>query len=95
MQGWPEPPTVAVSLIQAEFATWTGARFSQSEFEHAWWTDGKSDFAQAALAGAGLDPEPTHYSLCTNGFYLAENSGIPTVDFGVERSMQHTKWTSM
>ncbi|HWE65231.1 MAG TPA: M20/M25/M40 family metallo-hydrolase [Acidimicrobiales bacterium] len=83
---WTEKPEVTIGLVQAEFATWTGAEFSLEEFEPAWWTDEGSPLVQGATAGlvsVGLDPTPTHYSFCTNGSYLAGEAGIPTIGFGV------------
>jgi putative selenium metabolism hydrolase len=83
---WDESPAVTVGLVQAEFATWTGAEFSLAEFEPAWWTEEESPLARAAIAGltaVGIDPTPTHYSFCTNGSYLAGEAGIPTIGFGV------------
>ncbi len=90
---WSEPPSVEVALTEAGFSTWTGEPFSRVEFEPAWWTEEESPLvrgAVAALARAGLDPTPTHYSFCTNGSYLAGVAGIPTIGFGVgEEHMAH------
>jgi putative selenium metabolism hydrolase len=82
----PEPPGLEVSLVTARFASWTGASFKAEEFCPAWWTDEASDTvvrAKRALAEAGLDPTPTHYSFCTNGSLTAGRLGIPTLGFGV------------
>lgn len=83
---WPERPVVSVGLVEARFATWTGASFSLAEFEPAWWAEERSTLVTAAMAGledVGLDATPTHYSFCTNGSYLAGVAGIPTIGFGV------------
>jgi putative selenium metabolism hydrolase len=83
---WAEKPEITVGLVQANFTTWTGARFDTAEFCHAWWTDAESEVvvrASAALSEAGLDPTPTHYSFCTNGSLTAGLLGIPTIGFGV------------
>lgn len=83
---WPEGPTLDVALVKAAFTSWTGAEFEADEFCPAWWTDESSDVvirAQEALAQAGLDPTPTHYSFCTNGSLTAGLLGIPTLGFGV------------
>ena len=83
---WPEPPTMEIAIVQAEFASWRGSRFSRPEFELAWWTyedDPLVVGATAALSAIGLDPAPTYYSFCTNGSYLAGERGIPTIGFGV------------
>jgi putative selenium metabolism hydrolase len=90
---WPEKPAIEVGLVDAEFETWTGARFHAEEFAAAWWTDEDGDVvrgAQAAMRDAGLDPTPTHYSFCTNGSLTAGLLGIPTLGFGVGvESMAH------
>jgi putative selenium metabolism hydrolase len=90
---WPEAPVLEVGVVQARFNTWKGTAFSMPEFEPAWWTDEGTELvasAQAALADAGLDPEPTHYSFCTNGSYFAGVAGIATIGFGVgEEHMAH------
>jgi putative selenium metabolism hydrolase len=86
LSAWTEHPSVSVELVRAEFASWTGARFAADEFCQAWWTDVTSPpavAAAAALASAGLDPTPTHYSFCTNGSLSAGLLGIPTFGFGV------------
>jgi putative selenium metabolism hydrolase len=83
---WSARPTLDVGLVKAEFTTWTGARFEADEFCPAWWTDEGSTLvgrAKDALAAAGLDPTPTHYSFCTNGSLTAGLLGIPTIGFGV------------
>ena len=83
---FPERPGLDIHLVQADFTTWTGARFDTAEFCPAWWTDAGSDTvvrAGAALTDAGLDPTPTHYSFCTNGSLTAGLLGIPTIGFGV------------
>jgi putative selenium metabolism hydrolase len=90
---WREPPALEVGLVDAEFETWTGARFAAEEFAAAWWTDEDGAVvrgAQAAMVDAGLDPTPTHYSFCTNGSLTAGRLGIPTLGFGVGvESMAH------
>lgn len=82
---WPEKPALDVRLFAAAFTTWTGDRFEAPEFCAAWWTDDAPTVqrAQDALAEAGLDPAPTHYSFCTNGSLTAGLLGIPTIGFGV------------
>jgi putative selenium metabolism hydrolase len=91
--GWPEPPGLEVTMVEATFATWTGRAFSLPEYAAAWWTPEESPLvrgAMAALSSVGLDPTPTHYSFCTNGSYAAGICGIPTIGFGVGvESMAH------
>jgi putative selenium metabolism hydrolase len=83
---WADAPQMDIDVVTADFETWRGAKFTLDEFEAAWWTDEHSTLvrrAQAGMRAAGLDPEPTHYSFCTNGSYLSGVAGIPTVGFGV------------
>jgi acetylornithine deacetylase/succinyl-diaminopimelate desuccinylase-like protein len=91
--GWSEQPSLEVGLVEAEFETWTGARFKTEEFAAAWWTDEDGVVvraAQDAMTDAALDPTPTHYSFCTNGSLTAGLLGIPTLGFGVGvESMAH------
>jgi putative selenium metabolism hydrolase len=91
--GWAERPDLHVALVEADFTSWTGHRFSLPEFAAAWWTPEDSAVvrgAARALASVGLDPTPTHYSFCTNGSYAAGICDIPTIGFGVGvESMAH------
>jgi putative selenium metabolism hydrolase len=90
---WPEQPQVEVGVAGAEGTTWTGQRFEAPDFEAAWLTHEDSALvtgAETAMGAAGLDSSPTHYSYCTNGSYLAVESGIPTIGFGVgDERMAH------
>jgi acetylornithine deacetylase/succinyl-diaminopimelate desuccinylase-like protein len=56
--------------------------------------DKEDEFVQAALMGlqsAGLHPEITQYSFCTNGSHYAGEAGIKTVGFGPSReNLAHT-----
>jgi putative selenium metabolism hydrolase len=84
--GWDEQPRLELSVVQADFTTWTGQRLTADEFEKAWWTDESSHLVSSsrrALDSVGIDSTPTHYSFCTNGSYLAGERGIPTIGFGV------------
>lgn len=84
--GWPSQPGLTISVVQADFETWTGEHLTAPEFERAWWTEEGSPLVTAAgqaLSEVGIDPTPTHYSFCTNGSYLAGERGIPTIGFGV------------
>lgn len=83
---WREPPDLEISVVQAEFRSWRGGKFSLPEFEHAWWTPEGTPLvegARAALRSVGLDPTPRHYSFCTNGSFLCGSRSIPTIGFGV------------
>ncbi len=69
--------------------------FSEGErFFPGWLYDEKDEFVQAALAGlrdAGLQPEITHYSFCTNGSHYAGEAGIKTIGFGPSKeNIAHT-----
>ena len=63
-------------------------------FFPGWLYDEKDEFIQAALAGlrdAGLQPEITHYSFCTNGSHYAGEAGIRTIGFGPSKeNIAHT-----
>lgn len=83
---WSEHPVLDLSIVNAEFRTWRGEKFTLPEFEHAWWTPEDSllvERARAALRTVGLDDTPRHYSFCTNGSHLSGQCSIPTVGFGV------------
>jgi putative selenium metabolism hydrolase len=84
--GWSEQPRLLLSVVQADFDTWTGQHLTAPEFEKAWWTEEDSHLvttSRRALESIELESTPTHYSFCTNGSYLAGERGIPTIGFGV------------
>ena len=63
-------------------------------FFPAWKQDKDAPFVKnsyEALKKAGLDPEISCYSFCTNGSHYAGEAGIPTVGFGPSlESLAHT-----
>lgn len=73
---------------------YTGGQISGERFFPGWVFDRDDEFVQAALAGlhgAGLNPEVTQYSFCTNGSHYAGEAGIKTIGFGPSReSLAHT-----
>ena len=73
---------------------YTGALIEGERFFPGWLYDEKDEFVQAALAGlrdAGLQPEITHYSFCTNGSHYAGEAGIRTIGFGPSKeNIAHT-----
>lgn len=84
---------------QASYASgrercYTGEWIEEQRFFPGWLFEEDAPFVQKALAGlrqAGLSPELTHYSFCTNGSHYAGEAGIPTIGFGPSReSLAHT-----
>lgn len=73
---------------------YTGASITGERFFPGWLYDEQDEFVQAALAGlqaAGLKPELTQYSFCTNGSHYAGEAGIKTIGFGPSReNLAHT-----
>lgn len=73
---------------------YTGAAITGERFFPGWLYDEQDEFVQAALAGlraAGLQPEITQYSFCTNGSHYAGEAGIKTIGFGPSReNLAHT-----
>ena len=63
-------------------------------FFPGWLYDEQDEFVQAAysgLRGAGLNPQITQYSFCTNGSHYAGEAGIKTIGFGPSReNLAHT-----
>ena len=73
---------------------YTGAEIRGERFFPGWVFDKGDEFVQAALKGlqgAGLDPQVTQYSFCTNGSHYAGEAGIKTIGFGPSReNLAHT-----
>ncbi|HZL53011.1 MAG TPA: YgeY family selenium metabolism-linked hydrolase [Terracidiphilus sp.] len=74
--------------------SYTGGEIQGERFFPGWVFDTEDEFVQAALAGlksAGLNPEITQYSFCTNGSHYAGEAGIRTIGFGPSReNLAHT-----
>jgi putative selenium metabolism hydrolase len=73
---------------------YTGDEIGGERFFAGWVFDADDEFVQAALAGlrkAGLKPEVTQYSFCTNGSHYAGEAKIKTIGFGPSReNLAHT-----
>jgi putative selenium metabolism hydrolase len=73
---------------------YTGAEIRGERFFPGWVFDNDDEFVLAALAGlrdAGLNPQITQYSFCTNGSHYAGEAGIRTIGFGPSReNLAHT-----
>lgn len=72
----------------------TGATIEGERFFPGWLYDEEDEFVQGALQGlkdAGLHPEVTQYSFCTNGSHYAGELGIKTIGFGPSKeNLAHT-----
>ena len=73
---------------------YTGEDIGDERFFPGWAFDEDDEFVQSALTGlrnAGLTPEITQYSFCTNGSHFAGEAGIKTIGFGPSReNLAHT-----
>jgi len=73
---------------------YTGKAIAGERFFPGWLYDEQDEFVQSALRGlrdAGLRPEVTNYSFCTNGSHYAGEAGIKTIGFGPSReNLAHT-----
>lgn len=77
-----------VCLARAKQVCYTGTPIDAERFFPAWQFQVDETFIQqslAALNSAGLSPEISHYSFCTNGSQSAGFRGIPTLGFGPSR----------
>ena len=85
---------IHVSLAEAAEMCYTGNEISGERFFPAWYYDQEEPFVKKALQGlrsAGLAPEITTYSFCTNGSHYAGEAEIPTIGFGPSReNLAHT-----
>lgn len=83
-----------VSYAKATEKCYTGNSISGERFFPGWLYDESDEFIQAAYRGlknAGLKPEITQYSFCTNGSHYAGEKGIKTIGFGPSReNLAHT-----
>ncbi|MDO5038552.1 YgeY family selenium metabolism-linked hydrolase [Clostridium sp.] len=73
---------------------YTGETIHGERFFPAWLYDEDDEFVKAALKGlreAGIEPEITQYSFCTNGSHYAGEAGIKTIGFGPSKeNLAHT-----
>ncbi|MDC7235845.1 MAG: YgeY family selenium metabolism-linked hydrolase [Spirochaetales bacterium] len=83
-----------VSLAVGKERCHTGITIEGERFFPGWYFPESSDFVQTALKGirsAGIEPEITTYSFCTNGSHYAGEAKIPTIGFGPSReNLAHT-----
>lgn len=83
-----------VSLAEATEKCWTGNDISGERFFPGWLYDENDEFVQKSYTGlknAGLNPEITQYSFCTNGSHYAGEAGIKTIGFGPSwENLAHT-----
>ncbi|MDR1744658.1 MAG: YgeY family selenium metabolism-linked hydrolase [Planctomycetota bacterium] len=82
------------SFAKGRETCYTGAVIEGERFFPGWLFDAEEEFIRKALAGlrsAGLKPEISHYSFCTNGSHYAGEAGIKTIGFGPSReNLAHT-----
>lgn len=85
---------VQVSFAVGQEKCYTGETIGGERFFPGWLFEEKDEFVQVAFQGlkeAGLAPEVTHYSFCTNGSHYAGEKGIKTIGFGPSReNLAHT-----
>ena len=85
---------VKVSYASAVETCYTGKKIFGERFFPGWLYDKKDEFVQIAYEGlksAGLNPQITQYSFCTNGSHYAGEKGIKTVGFGPSKeNLAHT-----
>lgn len=64
---------------------YTGINIEGERFFPGWVYDEEDEYVQKcykSLVEAGLNPQITHYSFCTNGSHYAGEAGIKTIGFG-------------
>ena len=85
---------VKVSHARGNETCYTGEVIEGERFFPAWLYDEEDEFVQAAYKGlknAGINPEITQYSFCTNGSHYAGEKGIKTIGFGPSKeNLAHT-----
>lgn len=83
-----------VSYAIGKEMCYTGNVIEGERFFPGWLYDENDEFVQAAYKGlknAGINPEITQYSFCTNGSHYAGEAGIKTIGFGPSReNLAHT-----
>ena len=83
-----------VSYAIGRETCYTGEVIEGERFFPAWLYGEEDEFVQAALKGlkmAGIDPEITQYSFCTNGSHYAGEAEIKTIGFGPSKeNLAHT-----
>jgi putative selenium metabolism hydrolase len=83
-----------VSYAFGKELCYTGNTIESERFFPGWLYDENDEFVQAAYKGlkeAGINPEITQYSFCTNGSHYAGEAGIRTIGFGPSKeNLAHT-----
>jgi len=83
-----------VSYAVGKETCYTGEAIEGERFFPAWLYKEDDEFVKAALKGlrsAGINPEITQYSFCTNGSHYAGEAGIRTIGFGPSKeNLAHT-----
>lgn len=83
-----------VSYAIGRETCYTGETIEGERFFPGWLYDEQDEYVQAAYKGlkeAGLNPEITQYSFCTNGSHYAGERGIKTIGFGPSKeNLAHT-----
>ena len=83
-----------VSYAVGKETCYTGETIEGERFFPAWLYKEDDEFVKAALKGlksAGINPEITQYSFCTNGSHYAGEAGIRTIGFGPSKeNLAHT-----
>lgn len=74
-----------VYLAEGQEVCWTGETICAKRYFPAWVVDENSELVQKALTGlrkAGIEPEISHFSFCTNGSHFCGEAQIPTIGYG-------------
>lgn len=83
-----------VSFAIGKETCYTGEIIEGERFFPGWLYSEEDEFVQAAYRGlkeAGIEPEITQYSFCTNGSHYAGEAGIKTIGFGPSKeNLAHT-----
>jgi len=77
-----------VSYAKGEETCYTGKKIGDERFFPAWLYDEKEEYIQKVLKelhDAGMNPEITKYSFCTNGSHYAGEAGIKAIGMGPSR----------
>ena len=89
-----EELSAKVSYAVGSEKCYTGEIIEGERFFPGWLYEESDEFVQAAYKGlkeAGLKPEITQYSFCTNGSHYAGEKGIRTIGFGPSKeNLAHT-----
>ncbi|MFR5265042.1 YgeY family selenium metabolism-linked hydrolase [Clostridium sp.] len=85
---------IEVSYAKGKETCYTGETIEAERFFPGWLYDENDEFVQAAYKGlksAGINPQITEYSFCTNGSHYAGEAGIKTIGFGPSKeNLAHT-----